>query len=390
MSLTRPQRVRRALIGIVVVLLTAHLAAGWYFSNRIYTDALDAGAPFEWDRDLLVNDVYLEDPTNSSVTLIDSDADLVNRDRLRSDATFGLVFDGGFGVMSGEPVIVGSRVTRDFTLTAGQPPVIGARAGVNSFAYPREPLPPMREVSYEAELGAMTGILQPGDGDVWAIMVHGKGSTPDEQFRLMRATGELGMPSLSIRYRNDTGMPADPSGLYGFGVTEWPDVQAGIDHAVAQGATGVVLTGGSMGGGIIAAYLRNASDTSLVRGVVLDSPMLDLSETISYGAEQLELSGRSAVPRTVTWVAKTLSEVRFGVDFDEVDYNDDADWVTVPTLIFHGTGDLTVPIETSRELAELSDDVQLIETDARHVESWNIDPDGYEATVRDFLEPLLP
>ncbi len=85
MSLTRPQRVRRAVVGIVVTLLAAHLAAGWYFSNRIYTDALDAGAPFEWDRDLLVNDVYLEDPTNSSVTLIDSDADSANSDRLRSN-----------------------------------------------------------------------------------------------------------------------------------------------------------------------------------------------------------------------------------------------------------------------------------------------------------------
>lgn len=389
MSLTRPQRVRRAVIGIVVVLLTAHLIAGWYFSNRIYTDALDAGAPFEWDRDMLVNDVYLEDPTNSSVTLIDSDADSANSDRLRSDATFGLVYDGGFGVMTGEPVIVGTRVTRDFVVTAGQPPAIGSRAGVNSFAYPREPLPPMQEVTFAGELGEMTGVWQPGDGDVWAVMVHGKGSSPDEQFRLMRATGELGMPSLAIRYRNGAGLPEDPSGLYGFGATEWPDVQAGIDFAVANGATGVVLTGGSMGGAIIASYLRNASDTSLVRGVVMDSPMLDLSDTISYGAKQLQLSGRSAVPGTVTWVAKRLSSLRFDVDFDEVDYNDDADWVVVPTLIFHGTGDLTVPIETSRELAELSDDVTLVETDARHVESWNIDPDGYEATVRDFLQPLL-
>ncbi len=303
--------------------------------------------------------------------------------------TFGLVYDGGFGVMTGEPVIVGSRVTRDFTVTAGRPPVIGRRAGMNSFAYPREPLPPMQEITYAGELGAMTGVFQPGEGTVWAIMVHGKGSTPDEQFRLMRATGALGMPSLSIRYRNDEGVPADPSGLYGFGATEWPDVQAGIDYAVANGATGVVLSGGSMGGAIVASYLQNGEDTSLVRGVVMDSPMLDLSDTISYGADQIELSGRGAVPGTVTWVAKQLSGIRFEMDFDAVDYNDNADWVIVPTLIFHGTGDLTVPIETSRELAALSEDVELVESDARHVESWNIDPDGYEATVRNFLEPLL-
>lgn len=388
MALTRGQRVRRAAIGIVTVLVVLHLAGGWYFSNRIYSDALDASAPFEWTKDVLVNDVFVDDKGVGTVTILDADA---RNEDLRSNGTFGLLYDGGFGVMSGKPVVVGPRVTRDFTLTTGEVPGIGSQAAVNSFAYPREPLPPMQEVTYDGPLGAMTGVYQPGTGDVWAVMVHGKGSSPDENFRMMRATGALGMPSLAITYRNDTGVPADPSGTYGFGETEWPDVQAGIDFAVQNGATGIVLTGGSMGGAVIAAYMNNAEDqdAGLVRGIVLDSPLTDLSATISYGAQQIEIAGQRAVPPTVTWTAKRLASLRFGVDWGDLDYNDDTDWASVPTLIFHGTKDLTVPIQTSRDLADRDDDVTLVETKAGHVESWNLDPEGYEATVRDFLEPLI-
>ncbi len=373
MALTRGQRVRRAVIGIVTVLVVAHLIGGWYFSNRIYSDVLDASAPFEWTKDVFVNDAFVDEEGKGSVTILDSE---VRNEDLRSDGTFGLLYDGGFGVMSGKPTIVGPRVTRDFTLTTGQEPTIGQRAAVNSFAYPREPLPPMQEVTYDGPLGAMTGVYQPGTGSIWAIMVHGKGSSPDEQFRLMRATGALGMPSLAIRYRNDTGVPPDPSGTYGFGATEWPDVQAGIDFAVENGATGIVLTGGSMGGAVIAAYMRNAEDTSEVRAIVLDSPLTDFSATISYGAKQIEVAGQSAVPPTVTWTAKRLASLRFGVDWGDLDYNDDTDWVSVPTLVFHGTEDLTVPIQTSRDLAERDPDVTLVETKAGHVESWNLDPEG--------------
>jgi uncharacterized protein len=390
MSLTRIQRIRRVVIGVVVVLVTVHVAGGWYFSNRIYTDALDASAPWEWERNVLVNDVFIDGEGKGTVTIIDAGATKPEKEGLRSGGTYGLLYDGGFGVMTGEPVIVGPRVTRDFALTTGRPPGIGAQAAINSFAYPSEPMPPMQEITYAGDLGPMSGVYQPGDGSVWAILVHGRGAGPDEQFRLMRATSALGMPSLAIRYRNDTGVPKDPSGEHGFGATEWRDLQAAIDYAVDNGATGVVLTGGSMGGAIVASYLRNAQDTDLVRAVVLDSPLMDFSATISHGAEQIRLAGGPGVPASVTWAAKRLAGLRFGVDWDELDYNEDTDWVSVLTLVFHGDADLTVPIETSRELADRDPDVTLIEAEGvAHLESWNADPEAYEARVRDFLKPWV-
>lgn len=387
MALTRIQRARRALIGIVLVVALAHLAGGWYLSNRIFTGALDASEPWEWDYTVLVNDVFIApDGSGDTVTLLDVE----DNEDLRSSGTFGLLYDGGFGLMTGEPVILGNRVTRDFELTSGAKPALGAMAAVNSFAHPPEALPPMREVTYPGELGELSGFLQPGTGSVWGIMVHGKGSAPDEQFRMMRATGALGMPSLSIRYRNDKGAPTDADQTYGYGATEWPDVQAAIDYAVENGATGIVLSGSSMGGAIVASYLRNAEDTDLVRAVLLDSPMLDFDKTIDHGADQIVISGQAAVPATVTWVAKRLASSRFGVDWQALDYNDDTDWAGVPTLVFHGDADLTVPVAVSRDFAGRDADVTYVEAKGvGHVENWNPDPAAYEKTVVDFLTPLI-
>ncbi len=385
MKTTRLQRVRRAVIGVVLFLLVAHLGAGWYFSNRIFNGALDASEPWEWEYTVLVNDAFLEDGVGT-VTILDTE----DNEDLRSSGTFGLLYDGGFGVMTGEPTIVGTRVTRDFELTSGQPPRLGMSAAINSFAYPSEPLPPMREVTYPGELGELSGIFQPGTGTTWGIMVHGKGAAPDEQFRMMRATTALGMPSLSIRYRNDANAPDSDDQQYGYGASEWPDVQSAIEYAVANGAEGIVLSGSSMGGAIVASYLRNAEDTSLVRAVLLDSPMLDFDATIDYGAEQIVVAGRPTVPPTVTWLAKRLASLRFGVEWDELDYNDDTAWADVPTLVFHGDADLTVPVEVSRDLAERDDDVTYVENPGvAHVENWNRDPASYEKTVEDFLRPLI-
>jgi uncharacterized protein len=90
----------------------------------------------------------------------------------------------------------------------------------------------------------------------------------------------------------------------------------------------------------------------------------------------------------LTWVAKELGSLRFRVDWEEIDYVSGAERLEVPVLILHGTGDLSVPIESSRELARSRPDlVTLIEfDDAKHVKSWNADPERYAQAVEAFLE----
>ena len=64
--------------------------------------------------------------------------------------------------------------------------------------------------------------------------------------------------------------------------------------------------------------------------------------------------------------------------------------IKVPTLVFHGTSDQTVPISGSRRLqSEMPEMVDLIETPAAgHVLSWNVDPARYEGYITRFLERL--
>jgi pimeloyl-ACP methyl ester carboxylesterase len=64
--------------------------------------------------------------------------------------------------------------------------------------------------------------------------------------------------------------------------------------------------------------------------------------------------------------------------------------ISQPVLIHHGTEDLRVPIETSVELARVKpDQIQLIEVEgAGHVESYDVDPQGYVDSVLAFLDGL--
>jgi len=97
------------------------------------------------------------------------------------------------------------------------------------------------------------------------------------------------------------------------------------------------------------------------------------------------------IPQSLTSMAKILSDWRYGVDWDRLDYLDQSADYTTPILIFHGTEDDSVPIEPSREFAELRPDlVELVEVPgAGHVLSWNVNRDLYERHLVSFLEAHL-
>jgi fermentation-respiration switch protein FrsA (DUF1100 family) len=64
-------------------------------------------------------------------------------------------------------------------------------------------------------------------------------------------------------------------------------------------------------------------------------------------------------------------------------------------LVVHGTGDLTVPVEASRELVDERRAAGLpttfVETPAgEHVGSYNHDPAAYEDAVAGFLDDAVP
>ncbi len=389
-SAPRRRRARRlgrlAVVGLAVVLallvLAFFLGGGWYFSDQVYADGLQVKHP---------GPGYGQEVASVGVGTITIADPAGEEPLLDGDAVYGLQWDGGYGQISGDGT-GDDEVTRDFVLLSGEPPRVGTPVSPDrpAFSDPAAALGrEVENVTVDSELGPLDAWHVPGPSETWAVLVHGKGAERAEMLRLMRTTVAAGLPSLDITYRNDAGAPADPSGLYQFGRTEWRDLDAAVGYATGHGARRVVLVGASMGGGIIASYLRHEPDAP-VAGLVLDSPMLDFGETVSYGAEQEPLPLFGHVPTPLTWTAKQLTSLRYDVDWDTTDYLDDPSWLDVPALVFHGDGDTTVPLRTSERLrAERPDQVTLrVVPGAEHVESWNVDPAEYDALVARFLRRL--
>jgi pimeloyl-ACP methyl ester carboxylesterase len=232
----------------------------------------------------------------------------------------------------------------------------------------------------------------PGDRKTWIVVVHGNSMSRLDDVRFLPSLQAAGYPTLSITYRNDAGAPEDPSGLLRYGLTEWKDLEAGVDHAIGRGSAGVVLMGISMGAGVIAAFLERSDLAREVRALVLDAPMLDFSRTIDDNAsrERLPVIGTPLTPG-LTATAKLIARLRWGVEWGDLDYLDHPRMFSIPMLVFHGTRDEMVPIATSDELKRLIPQVQLVRCPgAGHIECWNLDPKAYESKMISFLDRVMP
>jgi pimeloyl-ACP methyl ester carboxylesterase len=208
--------------------------------------------------------------------------------------------------------------------------------------------------------------------------------------RLVGPIAAAGYSQLVISYRNDEGQPADPSGYYQYGKTEWEDIEGAVEYAVEKGASSVILVGYSTGAAHVLSYLYHRPE-SPVRAAVLDSPNIDFEAAVDLGASQRRLPVVPvAPPASLTWVAKRLSSIRFGVSWEELDCVSRAAGLTVPILVFHGSADQTVPLTVSQRLAAARPDLVrlVIVPGAGHVRSWNAGPEPYQRRVVEFLDEM--
>lgn len=375
-------RLVRVLTAVVVVLVVLLLGGGWYFAGQIHADGL-AVDPAYVGRDLDVTEV-----SSSSITLRERGSRV---DDLHTTGVYGVQWASGFGQVSGAAG-QGREVTRGFRLLSGTLPSVGDRAGLTEDAFPDDPRVALgvtpQQVFYTSEAGTFPAWYVPGRSSTWVVLVHGKSASRTEMLRMMRVPVRLGLPSLDITYRNDATLPVDPSRRYQYGRTEWRDLDAAVAWARTRGAQHVVLVGASMGGAVVASFMERSPRASLVSGLVLDSPLLSFERAVDLGASQrdLPLVGLP-LPSLLTWTAKQLASIRYGVDWHALDHLDDTSWVRVPTLLVHGTGDTTVPVAGSVDLAHARPGrvtFQLVKG-VEHVEAWNHDPTGYEDEERRFL-----
>ncbi|MQY03716.1 alpha/beta hydrolase family protein [Actinomadura macrotermitis] len=363
-------RLRRLLLialpAVLVLLASAVAGIGWYFSGA--ATEVEHGRAFRF---------RIVDARDGTVTL--------PRDHTTDrPGTWGLVWQGGRGVL-GE-ITAGTRGTVTRRVVAGAP-VKGARAVIDHWVWAGDPRSALgleyRDVRYPSRLGPMPAWFLPAPGRTWVIAVHGRNADRAETFRGMRAVHAAGLPMLSIAYRNDEGAPPSPDRRNHLGDTERQDLASAIGYARAQGAEGVVLYGWSMGGAMAMRTLRD--DRSFVRGVVLDSPVMDWTATLDKQGAQRNL------PQPVTSVAERILQWRIGIDLADYDQRRYAAGLKVPVLLFTADEDWTVANGPALQYARRAPAglvTHVSAPEAGHTDAWNVAPAAYERTVTTFLRGL--
>ena len=112
---------------------------------------------------------------------------------------------------------------------------------------------------------------------------------------------ELGYRSMIISYRNDPGLPKDPTGIFQYGTTEWKDINGAINEALKY-TDNVILWGTSGGGGPASSWLENVGDSNKVKGIIYEAPDGDSWEKIAHlgGVEigaNVEVGANSVIDR---------------------------------------------------------------------------------------------
>ena len=243
-------------------------------------------------------------------------------------------------------------------------------------------------IFYKSDLGEFPAYLtKEGDTGI-VIFVHGyRGDYSREVFAKMRAGDlvKMGYRSMIISYRNDRGLPKDPSGIYQYGATEWRDLDAAINKAL-EFSDNIVLWGTSGGGGPVSSWLVNTDDKNKIKGIIYEAPVINFWESV-------EVNGAARfpwLPSQLFSYFKIFTEVRYGVDFSEMDFTDAVINSTIPTLLFHGDDDEWVPVSMSDLIAsERKENFTYIRYEnVGHVTSWNADPDNYVYQLELFLNSL--
>ncbi|MEV0235094.1 hypothetical protein [Nonomuraea sp. NPDC050786] len=362
---------RRAVAWIAAVLAVLAAVgvggAGWYYSGLVIDPSHGGSYPLE----VLAFD-------GSTVTL-------KGGSDTAAPGTYGLTWRDGNATLGPVVSASGATVVRQVTRVRRGTLARGVRAYFDRWIWghedPRSALGlPYETVSIRSELGDFPAWRLPGTSKTWVIAVHGRNANPSESLRFLPVFQALGVPVLAISYRNDEGAPASGDGKFHLGATEWREVAAAIAYARGQGATGVVLYGFSMGGGIVPMAARELPGEP-IKGLILDSPVMDWNAPIDLGARQ------QGVPLWLASVGKFTVERRTGISLDDLDHVRHAKEFRQPVLLFVDDDDASVPIEPALRFARLRPDlVTLVRTrGGGHVGSWNVDQARYEQALRTFV-----
>lgn len=247
-----------------------------------------------------------------------------------------------------------------------------------------------QDVQLSGELGDLAAWLIPASQEnanaPWAIFVHGIGGRRENGYRFLPTLHEAGLPVLMISYRNDSDQPADPSGLYAFGLTEWRDLETAVQYATENGAPSVIVVAESMGGGIVGQFLRQSDAATSLSAIVLDAPAIDFHAILTDQIERMNLPLAAILARGALWFSGLSEPMHLA---DAVTTDEFAAFGE-PIFLSHGFTDSVVPIGSSDALvARRLNVTEYLRTGADHIQSWKADPARYEAALSGFLSTRM-
>jgi pimeloyl-ACP methyl ester carboxylesterase len=239
---------------------------------------------------------------------------------------------------------------------------------------------------FDAQAGA-------GRAGTWAIHIHGMGGRRAGTLRGIPVARRLGLTSLVVSFRNDGDASPSSDGRYRLGESEWRDVEAAINYAVAEGATRIVIFGWSLGAAIALQTAALSPHAPRIVGMVLDAPVFDWRTTLRTNAKAagfpqplVRLGFTVLQTKALRWVTGLAEPI----NLDEMDWLTRAAELQQPILVLHGKKDDTTPFEASKQAATLRPDlVRLVEFESEgHSLEWNADPSGWEHSVEDWFRDL--
>ncbi len=364
---------RRLLIGTAAVCTVAVVtitALTWYAANRL----MDVGpAPHSYP--LRVVGV-------GQVTIV-----LAHGPNAEEPGSFRLTWRGGQARIGPVLVADGATVTRPLSDVSGTL-TVGKRVALEPNPFTGDPRRALGLAFTDVIVPGLTGPLPAwqlqGTRRTWVILIHGLRGSRADTLPAMPTLSALGFPMLAVTYRNDPAAAPSADHRSHLGDTEWHDVEAAVRYALARGASGVVLYGWSLGGGMATVTSEQSPLRGAVRALVLDSPLLDWPATLTSAAR------RQSLPPPLWWAEEQLLAAHLGSALDRYDSVRLAAGLSTPTLLIQGSADTIVPPSTADAFARARPEVvsYMRISGADHASAVDVAPDRYAAALRHRLDGL--
>ena len=396
---------------LIILIFIILGGAGWFFSGVTYEVGLNPEFENTAEVGVAEDRVIIEDLSEKTISLnVQEEMWGV----MLEDGIYGVLGENGSAVVSSILSLEGDIITREILQINGELK-IGERVssssllkiengkysilGTNDYEgidengkyTPKSVSDTDYEyIEYESDLGMFPAYLTSEGKTGVVIFVHGfRGAFERDFTAMLRAPDfeNLGYRSMIISYRNDANAPKDPSGLYQYGVTEWIDLDNAIKYVEQNiNPDKIVLWGTSGGGGPVTSWLQNNPGSDRVDGIIFEAPVISFWESV-------EVNGKARypfIPELFFPYIKLFTEVRYGVDFDTMDFRDALVKSEVPVLLFHGDDDEWVPVDMSDYIAEnrRTNFTYIRMSNVGHVTSWNADPVRYIFEIEKFLKSL--